>query len=251
VTEVVIIEDDPEVRASTIRGLRGRGHTVTAASTGMAGLQLAVEARPDVVLLDLGLPDLDGSEILRMLRAVSGVPVIVTTARDDEAEIVKLLRNGADDYLVKPFGLAQLDARIDAVLRRTARPDEQELPVEVGGLRIDRRARVVTLDGSTLDLSPREFDVLHYLAVRADTVVTRSELLSAVWRLPYSHTDKTVDVHLSWLRRKLGETALKPRYLHSIRKVGVRLTAPTEAGPVEAVRAGDVPGSSQSRPSTR
>jgi DNA-binding response OmpR family regulator len=235
VTEVVIIEDDPEVRASTIRGLHGLGHTVTAASTGMAGLQTAVERQPDVVLLDLGLPDLDGSEILRMLRAVSKVPVIVTTARDDEAEIVKLLRNGADDYLVKPFGLAQLDARIDAVLRRTAKPDV-DTAVEVGGLRIDRSSRIATLDGRTLDLSPREFDVLHYLAVRAGTVVTRSELLSAVWQLPYSRTDKTVDVHLSWLRRKLGESAQEPRYLNSIRKVGVRLAAPAEpvTDPVES-----------------
>jgi DNA-binding response OmpR family regulator len=228
VAEVVIIEDDPEVRASTLRGLNGRGHTVTVASTGMAGLQTAVEQRPDVVLLDLGLPDLDGSEILRMLRAVSAVPVIVTTARDDEAEIVKLLRSGADDYLVKPFGVAQLDARIDAVLRRTVKPEE-EGPVEVGGLRIDRRSRVVTLDGAAVELSPREFDLLHYLAVRTGTVVTRSELLTAVWQLPYSRTDRTVDVHLSWLRRKLGETALRPRYLHSIRRVGVRLAAPPDS----------------------
>jgi DNA-binding response OmpR family regulator len=226
--EVMIIEDDPEVRASTIRGLHARGHTVTSAPTGMAGLQTAVERRPDVVLLDLSLPDLDGAEILRMLRAVSPVPVIVTTARDDEAEIVKLLRSGADDYLVKPFGLAQLDARIDAVLRRAAAPEADGV-VEVGGLRIDARARMAVLDGRALELSPKEFDVLHYLAVRAGTVVARGELLSAVWQLPYSQTDKTVDVHLSWLRRKLGESAQEPRYLHSVRRVGVRLSAPSPA----------------------
>ncbi|HEX3790925.1 MAG TPA: response regulator transcription factor, partial [Pseudonocardiaceae bacterium] len=120
-----------------------------------------------------------------------------------------------------------------AVLRRTAKP-EAEAAIEVGGLRIDRRSRVTTLEGRTLELSPREFDVLHYLAVRAGTVVTRSELLSAVWQLPYSRTDKTVDVHLSWLRRKLGETAQQPRYLHSIRGVGVRLAAPAEDPPAPA-----------------
>ena len=231
--KIVIIEDDPEVRDSTIRGLHARGHSVTAASTGMAGLQTVIDAQPDMLLLDLGLPDLDGSEILRMLRAVSQVPVIVTTARDDEDEIVRLLRSGADDYLVKPFGLAQLDARIDAVLRRAATPDMDPV-VEVGRLRIDRRSRIVTLDGRTIELSPREFDLLHYLAVRAGTVITRSELLTAVWQLPFSHTDKTVDVHLSWLRRKLGESAQDPRYLHSIRRVGVRLSAPGSEAPCES-----------------
>ena len=225
-----MIEDDAEVRSGTIRGLSDRGHVVTAASTGMDGLQCVLAHQPEVVLLDLGLPDLDGNEVLRMLRAISPVAVLVTTARDDEAEIVKLLRNGADDYLVKPFGIAQLDARIDAVLRRAAEP-ATEAAVEVGELRIDRAGRLATLEGRVLDLRPREFDLLHYLAVRAGTVVTRGELLSAVWRLPYNGKDKTVDVHLSWLRRKLGESAQEPRYLHSIRGVGVRLAAPGQVPP--------------------
>ncbi|HEX5118490.1 MAG TPA: response regulator transcription factor [Pseudonocardiaceae bacterium] len=230
---VLIVEDDPTIRIRVIRALTERGHAVTSASTAMSGLQLAVTDRPDVVLLDLGLPDLDGREVLRMLRAVATVPIIVVTARSDEAEIVRLLDAGADDYLVKPFGGAQLDARIRAVLRRTE-TEPADTTVTVGGLSVDARTRLAYLDGSLLDLTPREFDLLHYLAARAGTVVSKRELLTDVWKLPYAGADKTVDVHLSWLRRKLGETAQEPRYLHTVRRVGVRLVEPGGTGPVAA-----------------
>ena len=176
-------------------------------------------------MLDLGLPDVDGLEVLRMLRGVSKMPVIVATARDDERSIIAALDAGADDYVVKPFGGAQLDARIRAVLRRG--PEESEdSAVAVGGLRLDARARDATLDDVRLDLTPREFDLLHYLASRAGEVISKRELLTEVWRLPYGGADKTVDVHLSWLRRKLGETALEPRFLHTVRGVGVKLVEP-------------------------
>jgi DNA-binding response OmpR family regulator len=223
---VLIVEDDLTIRTAVIRALTERGHAVSSAATAMAGLQLAVTERPDVVLLDLGLPDLDGREVLRMLRAVNKVPIIVVTARSTEAEIVRLLDSGADDYLVKPFGAAQLEARIRAVLRRTDGDEADEPPVSVGGLTVDARTRQASLDGASLDLTPREFDLLHYLATRAGTVVSKRELLVDVWKLPYAGADKTVDVHLSWLRRKLGETAQEPRYLHTVRRVGVRLAAP-------------------------
>ncbi|MFJ9782385.1 response regulator transcription factor [Amycolatopsis sp. NPDC101161] len=222
---VLLVEDDPTIRTAVLRALTERGHAVTSAPTAMAGLQAAVTDRPDVVLLDLGLPDLDGREVLRMVRAVSAVPIIVVTARGAEEEIVRLLDAGADDYVVKPFGGAQLDARIRAVLRR-AEPEETTAPVVVGGLSVDARTREASLDGAPLDLTPREFDLLHYLASRAGTVVSKRELLADVWKLPYAGADKTVDVHLSWLRRKLGETAQEPRYLHSVRRVGVRLAEP-------------------------
>ena len=169
-----------------------------------------------------------------MVRAVSAVPIIVVTARGAEDEIVRLLDAGADDYVVKPFGGAQLDARIRAVLRR-AEPEETTAPVVVGGLSVDARTRQASLDGAPLDLTPREFDLLHYLASRAGTVVSKRELLADVWKLPYAGADKTVDVHLSWLRRKLGETAQEPRYLHTVRRVGVRLAEPG-AGREEAAR---------------
>jgi DNA-binding response OmpR family regulator len=156
------------------------------------------------------------------LRAVSQVPVIVATARDDEAEIVRVLDAGADDYLVKPFTAAQLDARVRAVLRRGASAPADP-KITVGELIIDPAARTVRLSGEPIDLTPREFDLLHHLATKAGQVVTKRELLTEVWQIPYGGADKTVDVHLSWLRRKLGESAIEPRYLHTVRGVGVRL----------------------------
>lgn len=223
--QVLVVEDDPTIRTALTRALTDRGHAVTSAPSAMAGLQFAVDQRPDLVVLDLGLPDVDGLEMLRMLRGVSQVPVVVATARDDEKSIIAALDAGADDYVVKPFGGAQLDARIRAVLRRG--PEESaSRTVVVGGLCLDARARDATLDEVPLDLTPREFDLLHYLASRAGEVISKRELLTEVWRLPYGGADKTVDVHLSWLRRKLGETAIEPRYLHTVRGVGVKLVAP-------------------------
>ena len=176
----------------------------------------------------VGLPDVDGLQVLAMLRAVSDVPVIVFTARDDDADMVKALNSGADDYVVKPFGIEQVDARLRAVLRRS-NAAVVDGPLVVGGLTIDPRRRTVRLDGKPLDLSRKEFDLLLALAHRPGEVVTKRELLADVWRQSYGGGDRTVDVHLSWLRRKLGETAAEPRYLHSVRGVGVRLAAPDEA----------------------
>ncbi len=225
VAQILLIEDDASIRTSLVRSLTERGHAVVSAPTAMAGLQEAVDSRPDVVLLDLGLPDLDGATVLRMLRAVSQVPVVVVTARDDEAEIVRLLDQGADDYVVKPFRPDQLDARIRAVLRRTAQTEPYQ-PLAVGELVVDTRSRVATLGGTELTLSRKEFDLLAYLAARPGEVVSKRELLAEVWHQPYGGGDRTVDVHLSWLRRKLGERADAPRYLTSVRGVGLRLVDP-------------------------
>jgi DNA-binding response OmpR family regulator len=222
---LLLVEDDPAIRTALMRSLREMGHAVTAVSSGMSALSSAVEAKPDVVLLDLGLPDLDGADVLSMLRAVSDVPVIVATARDDEAEIVRVLDLGADDYLIKPFTAAQLNARIKAVMRRSGRSDEDPV-IAVGGLRIDMRSREVTVDGREIELARKEFELLVALARRAGEVVTKKDLLAEVWQLAWGGSDRTVDVHLSWLRRKLGETASEPVYLHSVRGVGVRLAAP-------------------------
>jgi DNA-binding response OmpR family regulator len=191
----------------------------------MSGLAAVVDGAPDVVVLDLGLPDIDGVQVLGMVRGVSSVPVIVATARDDEREIVRVLDRGADDYLVKPFSAEQLDARIRAVLRRS-RSDEPERVLTVGALAIDRGAREASLDGAPLDLTRMEFDLLAYLAARVGRVVSKRQLMADVWRQPYGGADKTVDVHLSWLRRKLGETAADPRYLLSVRGVGVKMVEP-------------------------
>jgi DNA-binding response OmpR family regulator len=201
VVHVLVVEDDPKIRAGLVRALTERGHAVSSAPTGAAALQFALGEHPDLVVLDLGLPDLDGREVLAMLRAIDDVPVIVATARDADPEIVALLEAGADDYLVKPFSGAQLHARIGAVLRRAAQNADQDQSVVAGGLRIDPRSREAELDGAALELTPREFDLLHYLAVRAGQVVSKRELSTHVWQAPYGGADKTVDVHLSWLRR--------------------------------------------------
>src|SRR5499425_2482848 len=227
VAQLLLVEDDVPIRDALTRALSGRGHVVTSTPAAMAALQRVLRAGPDAVLLDLGLPDLGGHEALRMIRSVSTVPVLVITARDDETEIVRALDAGADDYVIKPFGSGQIEARIRAVLRRSSQTDAARAgPLEVGGLRLDIDAHVATLDGATLDLSRREFDLLHYLAMHAGQVVARRELLTHVWRMPYGGADKTVDVHISWLRRKLGETAQQPRYLHTVRGVGIKLSAP-------------------------
>jgi two-component system KDP operon response regulator KdpE len=225
--QVLLVEDDTAIRVALTRSLHDQGHVVRTAVSGMTALSDAVEQKPDVVLLDLGLPDIDGADVLSMLRAVSDVPVIVATARDDEVEIVRLLDRGADDYVIKPFSAAQLNARIRAVLRRTDRGDgTAETPIVLGGLCIDTRSREVTLDGTPVELARKEFDLLLALARRPGEVVTKRDLLAEVWQLAWGGSDRTVDVHLSWLRRKLGESARQPRYLHSVRGVGVRLVAP-------------------------
>jgi DNA-binding response OmpR family regulator len=221
---VLLVEDDPDVRSAVIHQLTAFGHAVRSAGTALAALREASRDPGDIIVLDLGLPDLDGSETLKMLRAITKVPVIIATARDDEAEIIRLLNAGADDYLVKPFSGGHLAARIAALLRR-AGSGQTPAALRIGGLEVDPRRREARLDGNPLDLSRREFDLLAYLAARPGEVVTRRELLTEVWQLPYGD-DQTIDVHLSWLRRKLGERASAPRYLHTVRGVGVRLTEP-------------------------
>ena len=219
---MLVIEDDQHIREALARSLTDAGHAVRTEATGTAALTAAVDWHPDVVVLDLGLPDLDGSQVLAMLRAVSTVPVIVATARDDEQEVIRLLDVGADDYVVKPYSAEQLEARIRAVLRRgSAEAPTQSLCV--GELDIDTGRRTASLRGERLELSRLEFDLLAHLAARSPEVVSRRELLTEVWHQPYGGSDKTVDVHLSWLRRKLGETAAQPRHLHTVRGVGIKL----------------------------
>jgi DNA-binding response OmpR family regulator len=224
-TSILAIEDDPSIRAALERGLADRGHTVQTAATGIAGLEAVLGDRPDLVLLDLGLPDVDGLTVIGMIRAASAVPIIVITAVDDDPTMVKALDSGADDYVVKPFRLDQVTARIRAVMRRAqGRPTVE--PIRVGELLIHEPTRTATLAGEQLDLARREFDLLVALAARAGEVISKRTLLAEVWQQD-GGSDRTVDVHLSWLRRKLGETAAQPRYIESVRGVGVRLVDPT------------------------
>ena len=224
---LLLIEDDAAIRTTLTRSLSERGHAVASAPSAMAGLQAVVDTAPDLVVVDLGLPDLEGGKLIQMVRAVSKVPIIVATARDDETEMVRILDAGADDYVVKPFASDHLEARIRAVLRRMASGDPAQAVV-VGGLRIEARTREASLDGQRLELTRKEFDLLLYLAEHVGEVVSKRVLLAEVWQQAYGGADKTVDVHLSWLRRKLGEAAATPRYLLSVRGVGVRLVDPTD-----------------------
>ena len=225
---VLVVEDDHNIRAALIRSLTDGGHAVRSASTALQALRDVAQNPPDAVILDLGLPDLDGSDALRMLRGITDVPIIIATARDDEQTVVRLLRAGADDYMVKPFTGAHLDARITTVLRRVGRASRTAQPAvhEVGELRVDIGERSASLGGDPLALTRKEFDLLAYLAARPGRVVSRRELLEEVWRQPSVGEDQTIDVHLYWLRRKLGESAAKPRYLRTVRGVGFRLVAP-------------------------
>ena len=222
---IVLIEDDVEIRRLAANALSEQGHDVESADRALDGLELAVKGSPDLVILDLGLPDIDGTELLRMIRSVSQVPVVVITARGADETVVSTLDSGADDYLVKPFSMNQLEARVRAVLRR--RQDTTEANrMTVGALAIDVRARTATLAGDSLDLSPKEFDLLKVLVERVGEVWTKRELLAEVWREPYGGSDHTIDVHLSWLRKKLGETAQSPRYIQTVHGVGVKLVDP-------------------------
>jgi DNA-binding response OmpR family regulator len=224
--QIVLIEDDVEIRRLVADALAAQGHDVESAAVALEGLQLTVKGKPDLVVMDLGLPDLDGTELLRMIRAVSQVPIIVITARGGDDVVIRTLDSGADDYLVKPFSVAQLEARVRALLRRGPVADDGD-SIRVGDLAIDPAAREATLAGESLDLSPKEFDLLRALAERAGEVVSKRALMAEVWREPYGGAERTVDVHLSWLRSKLGETAQEPRYLRTVHGVGVKLVDPT------------------------
>ena len=223
---LLLVEDDPEIRRTLSRGLGEHGATVVPVATAVEAIKAVSTERPDAVILDLGLPDLDGADVLALIRAGSDLPVVVATARDDEREIVRLLDAGADDYLIKPFSAAQVMARVRAVLRRSAPAVREDPRVVVGGLVIDPVSRTAELDGTELSLNRKEFDLLFALASRPGEVVTKRQLLAEVWQMPWGGADRTVDVHLSWLRRKLGETAAEPRYLLSVRGVGVKLVDP-------------------------
>jgi len=224
VAAVLLVEDDANVRAALTRALTQAGHRVAAEPTAMKGLRAVSAQSPDVVILDLGLPDLDGADMLRMLRGVSDVPVIIASARRAESDIIALLNAGADDYVTKPFSAAHLQARISAVLRRRETAIPVDAVLTVGPLSVDPARHTATLDGQELELTRREFSLLAYLARHTGRVVSKQELVEQVWKQPYIGAEATVDVHVSWLRRKLGETAARPRLLRTVRGVGIMMT---------------------------
>lgn len=214
--KLLLVEDDPAIAESLDVGLRRHGFEVQAAADGASALAGADDV--DLVLLDLGLPDLDGSEVCRQLRARSNVPIIVISARSDEIDRVVLLEMGADDYVVKPFGLRELVARIRAVTRRSSEGSPAQR-LEVGALVVDLRTHEVTSDGRLVELTPKEFDLLAHLAADAGAVHTRRSILEEVWDVNWYGSPKTLDVHVASLRRKLGH----PEWIQAVRGVGFRL----------------------------
>jgi two-component system response regulator RegX3 len=217
VMRVLLVEDEDAIAAPLAEGLRREGWEVERVATGTEALARASEA--DLVLLDVRLPDIDGLTVCRELRATSRVPVIMVTARGEEIDRVLGLELGADDYVVKPFGLRELVARMRAVLRRANDTPDPFEPIRAGPVEIDRTARRVTVDGNELDLTPREYDVLLVLAAEPGAVIAKDRLIQDVWGVNWLGAAKTVDVHVASLRRKLGDPAL----LETIRGVGLRL----------------------------
>ncbi len=216
---VLVVEDDASIAEPLTSGLERQGYVVQWVATGADALNAP---EPDLILLDLGLPDLDGQVVCRRLRERSNVPIIVVTARSDEIDRVTLLDLGADDYIVKPFGFRELTARIRAVTRRASPATGSGEPTSVlavGPVTVDRRTRRVTVDGTEVTLTPKEFDLLAYLAEDPGAVRTRDQILRAVWDTNWWGSTKTLDVHVASLRKKLGD----PDLIETVRGVGYRL----------------------------
>ena len=214
---MLLVEDDDAIAEPLMTGLARHGLTVRRVVRGEDAL---AADEPDVVLLDLGLGDIDGLEVCRRLRARSDVPIIVVTARGEETDRVVGLELGADDYVVKPFGFRELVARIRAVTRRAEQRTAGRQRSTFGRLEIDRRARRVRLDGEEQTLTPTEFEVLALLSDQPDTVVTRQEIFEHVWGTSWYGPSRTLDVHIASLRRKLGD----PAWIETVRSVGFRFS---------------------------
>ena len=227
---ILFVEDERSISDPFSKALAREGFEPHVAGTAARALELAESLEPDLILLDLHLPDGDGRDVCRTIRARSGVPIIILTARGTETDRIVGLELGADDYVVKPFSGAEVIARIRAVLRRatpTRDDDEQpEAPIAIDALHVDLAARRATLHDAELALSRKEFDLLAELVRNAGRVVTREALIDRVWDENWFGSTKTLDVHVRWLRGKLGETAENAHYLHTVRGVGFRFRGP-------------------------
>jgi len=227
---VLLVEDEPSIAEPLAEAIAREGFETKVAGTVAEAIALAAQIEPDLVLLDVMLPDGSGFDVCRELRRRSQVPIIMLTARGEEADRVVGLELGADDYVVKPFSAREVVARIRAVLRRTeSSPGGDEAkPIEIGELRLDPARRAVTKDGEALELSRKEYELLRLLMQNAGSVVTREQAFEDVWDTNWFGSTKTLDVHVSGLRRKLGDDSSEPRFLHTIRGVGFRFASPDE-----------------------
>jgi len=226
---VLLIEDEVAISEPLAAALEREGFQALVAATASEGLELFRTRSPELVLLDVMLPDGDGRDVLRQIRAVSRAPVIMLTARGEEMDRVIGLELGADDYVAKPFSAAELVARIRAVLRRTATPAPSgQSALEIGDLRVSLDTRTVTKGGEEVQLTLKEFELLRMLMEEAGRVVRRIELMDEIWDPNWFGSMKTLDVHVSSLRKKLGDDPVDPRYIHTIRGVGFRFSSPEE-----------------------
>jgi two-component system response regulator RegX3 len=227
---ILVVEDEEAIVRPLTAALERDGFAVEVAGTAARAIELGRTITPDLVLLDLMLPDGSGFDVCRELTRSGDLPVIMLTARSDEADRIVGLELGADDYIVKPFSAREVIARIRAVLRRAApRPaGDDDGPLDIGGLRLDPERRQVELDGEQLELARKEFELLERLMRAAGTVVTRQQLIEDVWDMNWFGSTKTLDVHISSLRKKLGDDPARPRFIHTVRGVGFRLATASE-----------------------
>ena len=222
-TKVLVVDDEPELTDMLTSYLEASGFNVARAATGEGGLTRLETFEPDIVVLDIGLPDIDGFEVLRRIRARTTTPVIMLTARAEEVDRVVGLTMGADDYVTKPFSPRELVARIGAVLRRVATPEPSRDRLEFDDFTIDLAQRTVTVDGREVELSQLEFDLLATLAGAPKRVFTRDQLLEQVWGWDHFGVDRVVDVHVSNIRKALGDSPSDPRIIATVRGVGYKL----------------------------
>jgi DNA-binding response OmpR family regulator len=231
---ILVVEDEESISQPFAEALRRAGFEAVVTATAAGALELADSQEPDLVMLDLALPDGDGRDVCRELRRRSDVPIVMLTARGTELDKIVGLELGADDYVVKPFSAAEVISRIRAVLRRSGRDGSDGAaakPVRVRELELDPGARIARLRGEELELSRKEFDLLARLMRSAGQVVTREDLMSEVWDTNWFGSTKTLDVHIGWLRRKLGDAPADPTYIETVRGVGFRFAAPEDGEP--------------------
>jgi DNA-binding response OmpR family regulator len=222
---VLVVDDEPTILDVVGRYMERAGYETHRAASGPEALRLAAKHRPDLVVLDLMLPGIDGIEVMRQLHEAPGarIAVILLTARGEESDRLVGLRQGADDYVVKPFSPAELVARVGAVLRRVSPPDEDAAPIEHGPLRIEPATRRAFLEREEISLTQREFDLLAHLAAHPGRVYSRDQLMEAVWGEPFFEDTSTVTVHVRRLRAKLGDDPTEPRFIETVWGVGYRL----------------------------
>src|SRR5215208_3393486 len=233
---ILVVDDEPTLRETLVDALEADGFRVVSAADGREALTRFRAERPDLVLLDLMLPELSGIEVTRIIRAESGVPIVMLTAKDSELEKVVGLELGADDYVTKPFSLRELSARIRALFRRSevvATPDAPPTIVDLGRVQVDLAGHRLLRDGEAVAIKPKAFELLAFLLRHPGQAFTRDQLLERVWGYDFAGETRTVDVHVHWLRTTLEDDAAAPKFIHTVRGVGYvfrRPATPAAAG---------------------